>query len=150
MATLNKVFLLGNLTRDPELRTTAGGTPVCRFTLAVNRQSRNGDGSVREEVVFVEVDSFGKQAEAIARYMVKGRAILIEGRLRLDQWESQNGEKRSRLMVVTESFQFMSSPRNGGDGREGDDGGAHRGGQQGRGQQQQRPQEDDEGGEIPF
>lgn len=115
MASFNKVILVGNLTRDPELRSTPNGTSVCRFALAVSRQFRNSDGSAREEVCFVEVDSFGKQAETIARYMVKGRPILVEGRLRLDQWESQNGEKRSRLMVVAESFQFLGNNRSDGD-----------------------------------
>ena len=160
MASLNKVFLLGNLTRDPELRTTSGGTPVCRFAMAISRQLRNSDGSSREEVVFVEVDSFGKQAEAIARYMAKGRPILLEGRLRLDQWETPSGEKRSRLMVVTESFQFIpTAQRNGCDARDGNEGPTQgqrgSGGQgQGRGrfQRQEERLEEEEGpdGEIPF
>lgn len=107
MASFNRVVLVGNLTRDPELRSTPNGTPVCRFSLAMSRQYKNADGSAREEVVFVEIDSFGRQAETIARYMSKGRPILVEGRLRLDQWESQSGEKRSRLMVVAENFQFL-------------------------------------------
>jgi single-strand DNA-binding protein len=102
---------LGNLTRDPELRTTPNGTSVCRFSLAVSRQFRNADGSSREEVVFIEVDAFSKQAEAIARHMTKGNPILVEGRLKLDQWESQTGEKRSKILVIAESFQFLSSPR---------------------------------------
>ncbi|MDR0679298.1 MAG: single-stranded DNA-binding protein [Puniceicoccales bacterium] len=110
MATLNRVYLIGNLTRDPEVRTTPSGTCICRLGLAVTRQFRNADGSSREEVLFIEVDSFGRQAETIARYMTKGRPILIEGRLRLDQWESQNGEKRSRVMVVAENFQFLTAP----------------------------------------
>lgn len=116
MASYNRVILLGNLTRDPELRTTPNGTSICRFSIAASRQFRNADGSAREEVVFVEIDSFGKQAETIARYMAKGRPILVEGRLRLDQWESQNGEKRSRLMVVAENFQFLGSPKQDGSG----------------------------------
>jgi single-strand DNA-binding protein len=103
MASFNKVILVGNLTSDPELRNTPNGTAICRFSLAVSRQFRNADGSSREEVLFIEVDTFGKQAETIARYMAKGCPVLIEGRLRLDQWENQAGEKRSRIMVAAES-----------------------------------------------
>jgi single-strand DNA-binding protein len=110
VVSFNKVILVGNLTRDPELRSTPNGTSICRFSLAVSRQFRNADGSTRDEVLFVEVDSFGKQAETIGRHMAKGRPLLVEGRLRLDQWESQNGEKRSRIMVVMESFQFLTAP----------------------------------------
>ncbi|MDR1456730.1 MAG: single-stranded DNA-binding protein [Puniceicoccales bacterium] len=111
MASFNKVILIGNLTRDPELRTIPNGTSVCRFSLAVSRQSRNADGSSREEVVFIEVDAFAKQAEIIARHLTKGSPILVEGRLKLDQWESQTGEKRSKILVIAESFQFLSSQR---------------------------------------
>ena len=109
MASFNKVLLLGNLTRDPELRTTNSGTPVCSFGLAVSRVIRGGDGENREEVVFVDVDAFGKQAEVVSRYFTKGRPIFIEGRLRLDQWETQAGERRSKLSVVLESFQFIGN-----------------------------------------
>jgi single-strand DNA-binding protein len=111
MASFNRVILVGNLTRDPELRTTPNGTSVCRFSMAVSRQFRNADGSSREEVVFIEVDAFGKQAEAIARHMGKGKPILVEGRLKLDQWESQNGEKRSKILIVAEGFQFLGTPQ---------------------------------------
>jgi single-strand DNA-binding protein len=120
--------LVGNLTRDPELRTTPNGTSVCRFSLAVSRQFRNADGSSREEVVFIEVDAFAKQAETIARHMTKGSPILVEGRLKLDQWESQTGEKRSKILVIAESFQFLSSQRRQdmGGGDYGSDGGNRR------------------------
>lgn len=111
MASFNKVILLGNLTRDPEVRTTTSGTSICKFGLATSRISRNSDGESREEVVFVDVDAFGKQAELIGRYFTKGRPIFIEGRLRLDQWESQTGEKRSKICVVLESFQFIGNQR---------------------------------------
>lgn len=111
MASFNKVILLGNLTRDPEVRATASGTSICKFGLATSRISRNSDGESREEVVFVDVDAFGKQAELIGRYFTKGRPIFIEGRLRLDQWESQTGEKRSKICVVLESFQFIGNQR---------------------------------------
>jgi single-strand DNA-binding protein len=160
MATFNKVILLGNLTRDPELRTTPNGTSICRFSLAVSRQFRNGDGSMREEVAFVEVDSFGKQAETIARHMAKGRPLLVEGRLRLDQWDSQNGDKRSRLMVVAENFQFIGAPRPGGDGQQPGEGegqnGRYAGPQRQAGGNRRQPREEIDGGsggdegEIPF
>ncbi len=109
MASYNKVILMGNLTRDPELRVTPKGTPVCQIGLAVNRTFRDSDGNNREEVTFVDVDVFGRQAEVIGKYMSKGRPILVEGRLQLDSWESKTGEKRSKLKVILESFQFVGS-----------------------------------------
>ncbi|MDR0351437.1 MAG: single-stranded DNA-binding protein [Puniceicoccales bacterium] len=109
MASFNKVILLGNLTRDPELRSTNNGTSICKFGLATTRVSRSAEGDTREEVVFIDVDCFGKQAELIAKYFVKGKSIFVEGRLRLDQWESAAGEKRSKLVAVLENFQFIGS-----------------------------------------
>ena len=106
----NKVILAGNLTRDPELRTTPKGTSIAKFGLAINRNWTGEDGQKREEVTFVDVDAFGKQAEVIGKYFRKGRSVLIEGRLKLDQWDDkQTGQKRSRLGVVLESFSFGSS-----------------------------------------
>jgi single-strand DNA-binding protein len=119
MASFNKVIILGNLTRDPEIRTTNSGTSVCRLGIATTRVSRGGDGENREEVVFVDVDAFGKQAEVIGRYFTKGRPIFIEGRLRLDQWESNTGEKWSKLYIILESFQFIGNARLDEDGGEG-------------------------------
>lgn len=109
MASFNKVILMGNLTRDPEVRVTPAGVSICKFGIAASRNSRATDGTTREETLFVDVDSFGKQAELIGKHMTKGRAILIEGRLRLDQWESQTGEKRNKIVVVLENFQFIGS-----------------------------------------
>ena len=109
MASLNKVILMGNLTRDPELRTASNGLVICKFSIAMNRTYKAQDGSQKEEVTYVDVDAFARQAETIARYMTKGSMILIEGRLKLDQWESKEGEKRSRLGVVLENFQFVGS-----------------------------------------
>src|SRR3954453_12555082 len=110
MASFNKVILLGNLTRDPELRYTPKGTAVAKVGLAVNRNWRTETGEQKEEVTFVDVDAFGKQAETICQYMRKGSPLLIEGRLRLDQWDDkQTGQKRQRLGVVLESFQFLDS-----------------------------------------
>ncbi len=108
MASYNKVILAGNLTRDPELRTLPSGMTVAKFGLAVNRKFTGKDGELREEVLFVDIDSFGKPAETISKYCTKGSGILVEGRLKLDQWDDKNsGEKRSRLGVVLESFTFL-------------------------------------------
>ena len=115
MASFNKVILAGNLTRDPELRYTPKGTAIARLGIACNRKWKSETGELKEEVTFVDVDAFGKQAETIGQYLKKGRPILIEGRLRLDQWEDkQSGQKKSKLGVVLESFQFLDS---GGGGR---------------------------------
>ena len=120
MANLNKVLLMGNLTRDPELRTLPSGMAVCNFGMAINRNFTDREGNRREETTFVDVESFGKQAETISRYMNKGRGIFVEGRLKLDQWE-KDGEKRSKMRVVLENFQFVG-------GRSEDDGRAAPGG----------------------
>jgi len=108
MASFNKVILMGNLTRDPEMRYTPKGTAVARLGLAVNRKYTTESGEAKEEVTFVDVDAWGKQAEVIAQYCRKGRALLVEGRLKLDQWDDKTtGQKKSRLGVVLESFQFV-------------------------------------------
>lgn len=115
MASFNKVILVGNLTRDPELRYTPSGRAIAKIGLAVNRNWRTETGETREEVTFVDVDAFGKQAETIGQYLRKGRPILVEGRLRLDQWDDkQTGQRRSRLGVVMESFQFLGGRDEGG------------------------------------
>jgi single-strand DNA-binding protein len=116
MASFNKVILVGNLTRDPELRYTPKGTAIAKIGLAVNRSWRSESGEQREEVTFVDVDIFGRTAENVGQYMRKGRPILIEGRLRLDSWDDKNtGQKRSRLGVVAETVQFLGGGRDGGD-----------------------------------
>lgn len=117
MANLNRVLLIGNLTRDPELRYLPSNTPVVSFGLAINRQWRNQQGEQQEEVTFVDCEAFAKQAEVINQYMNKGRPIFIEGRLRLDQWQDKEGNKRSRMKVVVENFQFLDF--RGGPGAEG-------------------------------
>ena len=123
MASFNKVILAGNLTRDPELRYTPNGKAVCKLGLAVNRNWTTDTGEKKEEVTFVDIDAFGRQAEVIAQYMKKGRSLLVEGRLRLDQWDDkQTGQKRSRLGVVLEGFTFLDGGRGGDSG--GDSGGA--------------------------
>lgn len=122
MASFNKVILLGNLTRDPELRYLPSNTPVCEFGLAVNHRWRDREGNQREEVCFVDVSAFGRSGETINQYMSKGRPILIEGRLKLDTWTSKDGSKRSRHGVIVENFTFVGSRGDGG-GRGGNDGG---------------------------
>jgi single-strand DNA-binding protein len=110
MANFNKVILAGNLTRDPELRYTPKGTAVARLGMAINRSWKNEAGETQTEVTFVDVDAFGRQAEVIAQYMKKGRPFLVEGRLKLDQWEDKNThQKQSKLKVVLESFSFIDS-----------------------------------------
>ena len=114
MASFNKVILVGNLTRDPELRYTPKGTAIAKIGLAVNRVWRTETGEQKEEVTFVDVDVFGRTAENVGQYMRKGRPIMIEGRLRLDQWDDkQTGQKKSKLGVVAETVQFLGSPTGG-------------------------------------
>lgn len=114
MASYNKVILIGNLTRDPELRYTPKGLAIAKIGLAVNRSWKDtNSGELREEVTFIDVDAFGKQAETLGQYVKKGSPLMVEGRLRLDSWEDkQTSQKRSKLGVVMESFQFLDSGRN--------------------------------------
>jgi len=110
MAYLNKVFLIGNLTRDPELRVTPKGTAICQFGLAVNRQFKDESGQTRDETAFVDIEAWGKQGELVAKYLTKGSPAMVEGRLKFDQWEDkQTQQKRSKLKVVLENVQFLSS-----------------------------------------
>ena len=99
---------MGNLTRDPEMRTTPTGTSVCQFGMAVNRIYNNSNGERQEETTFVDIEAWGRQAETISKYVSKGRPLSVEGRLKLDTWENKEGEKRSRMKVVMENFQFIS------------------------------------------
>ena len=114
MASFNKVILAGNLTRDPDFRVTPNGQQVCKIGIAVSRRFTTQSGEQREETTFVDVDAWGKQAETISRYFSKGRPILVEGRLKLDQWQTPQGENRSKLGVTLESFTFMDSGGQGG------------------------------------
>lgn len=117
MANFNKVILMGNLTRDPELRYTPKGTAIAKLGIAVNRVWTTETGEKKEEVTFVDVDVFGRTAENVGQYMRKGRPIMIEGRLRLEQWDDkQTGQKRSKLGVVAETVQFLGSAQGGGEG----------------------------------
>jgi len=116
MANYNKVMLIGNLTRDPQLRYTPSQMAVCDFGLAVNRRTRTSGGEQREETCFVDITAWGKQAETLSKYVTKGRQLFVEGRLTFDQWETQDGQRRTKLKVTLEGFQFLDSGRGGGAG----------------------------------
>lgn len=133
MPNLNKVMLIGNLTRDPEVRYTPKGTAVTDVGMAINRNFTLDDGERREETTFVDITFWGRQAEVIGEYMKKGRPLYAEGRLQLDQWEDKNsGQQRSRLKVVGENFQFLG-------GRDDQGGGGGGGGGGGRSYSQSGP-----------
>ena len=107
---INKVMITGNLTRDAELRTTQGGTSILSFGVAVNDRRRNAQSGEWEDYAnFVDCTMFGKRAESVGQYLVKGTKVAIEGRLRQSRWQDQNGQNRSRLEVVVDEFEFMSS-----------------------------------------
>jgi single-strand DNA-binding protein len=117
MANFNKVILLGNLTRDPQLRYLPSQMPVVDFGLAVNHKFRTKDGQDREDVCFIDCSAFGRQAEVINQYCQKGRPLLVEGRLKLDTWEDkQGGGKRSKHTVVVENFQLLGGRGDAGGG----------------------------------
>ena len=114
MANLNRVLLIGNLTRDPEVRYTPKGTAVTEIGLAVNRIYSGEDGEKKEETTFVDVTLWARQAEIAGQYLKKGRPVFIEGRLQLDTWDDkQTGQKRSRLRVVAENLQLLGSRQEG-------------------------------------
>jgi single-strand DNA-binding protein len=118
VAGFNKVILLGNLTRNPELRYTPSGTPVASFGLAVSRRYKQGD-DLKEEVCFVDIVVFGKQAEHCGQYLGKGNGVIVEGRLQQRRWETEDGQKRSKHEVVAQSVTFMPKrPEGGGGGAE--------------------------------
>ena len=164
MANFNRVILIGNLTRDPQLRYTPSQMAVCDFGVATNRQWTSKDGQKREETTFVNCTAWGRQAETIQKYLNKGRPIFIEGRLTYSQWDGPDGKKRSKLEVTVERFQFLGSPgggnRGGGGGRAGAAGAADQpsrdaGRQETSGEQEQKPPEYDyeqdvEDDTIPF
>ena len=122
MRGFNKVVLMGNLTRDPELRTTPNGSNVCSFSLAVNRTWRNASGEQQEAVDYIDCNIWGKPAEIINQYMKKGSGILVSGRLQQRSWE-QEGQKRSKVEVVVEDFNFVGG--GGGDGGGSSQGGSY-------------------------
>ncbi len=110
MPSLNKVFVMGNLTRDPNLKYTPRGSAVCEFGVAVNRRYTTESGEQKEEVCFLDVDVWGKQAEYCGKSLQKGAPVFVEGRLRTDSWQDKDGNKRSRLRIVGERVQFLSGP----------------------------------------
>src|SRR3990170_400438 len=109
----NKIILIGNLTRDPELRYTPQGTSVCNFGIAVNRRYKQGD-EVKDEVTFINVVVFGKQADTCGQYLNKGSAVLVEGRLQERRWETEDGQKRSKYKVVAQNVRFLSKKQGAG------------------------------------
>lgn len=122
----NKVLLLGNLTRDPEIRYTTGNQAVANIGLAVNRRYRTQDGQTKEEVTFIDCEAWGRTAETLGQYLKKGRPVFIEGRLKLDQWQDKEGNNRSKLKVVIDGFQFVDSREGGNSGGGGQGGGGER------------------------
>ena len=146
MASFNKVMLLGNLTRDPEVKYTPKGSAVADIGLAVNRTYTTDGGEKREETTFVDVTMWGRQAEIAGEYLKKGRPLFVEGRLQLDTWDDkQTGQKRSKLRVVCENFQMLGS-RDGGEGG-GGGGGRSSGGKSAKSAPAADTAEDDD---IPF
>ena len=117
MASYNKVLLMGNLTRDPELRFTAGGAAVANFGIAVNRKYKQGE-EWKEDVCFVDITVWGKLAENCTEYLSKGRSVFIDGRLNFSSWDGKDGQKRNKLDVVANSVDFLSRPGSGGDSSE--------------------------------
>jgi single-strand DNA-binding protein len=130
MASFNKVILVGNLTRDPQVRYTTGGTALAEIGMAVSRQWFDKQtNQKKEETTFVDVTLWGRQAEVAGEYLAKGRPVLIEGRLQLDQWDDkETGQKRSKLRVVGESMQMLGSRQDGGGNRGGQSAGGYQGG----------------------
>jgi single-strand DNA-binding protein len=123
MPNLNRVMLMGNLTRDPELRYLPSNMPVVALGLAINRRWKNQQGEQQEEVTFVDCEAFGRTAEVINQYLKKGRPIFIEGRLKLDQWQDKEGNKRAKMKVIVEGFEFIDAkPGAGGSGGSGPSG----------------------------
>ena len=147
MASFNKVMLLGNLTRDPEVKYTPKGSAVADIGLAVNRTYTTDGGEKREETTFVDVTMWGRQAEIAGEYLKKGRPLFVEGRLQLDTWDDkQTGQKRSKLRVVCENFQMLGSRDSGGEG--GGGGGRSSGG--GKPSKSAPAAEDSADDDIPF
>lgn len=117
MTSLNKVLLIGNLTKDPELRYTQSGLAVCDVRLAVNRRFQSQNGETKDETCFLDVTVFGKRGEAFSRFFQKGKPVYIEGRLKHDTWDDkQTGQKRSKITVIAEDWQFVGPAQQGAGG----------------------------------
>jgi single-strand DNA-binding protein len=143
MASLNKVMLIGNLTRDPELRYIPNGTPVADFRVAINREYTNREGDKRTETCFVDIVAWRRQAEICEQFLKKGSLVYVEGRLQMDTWETQQGEKRSKHRVVAERVQFLDrrGPEPKESASEEPESGAN---------QETEPGGSEEGGDMPF
>jgi single-strand DNA-binding protein len=157
MASLNKVFLMGNLTRDPELRYTPSGTAICEFGLAINRRFLAKDGQQQEETCFVDLTMWGKRGTVVSEYLHKGDPIFVEGRLQYDSWEGQDGRRRNKLKVVVDNFEFIGGRRGEGGGSRAEGGGREPRPQQPPSERQAPPEQQpaEEGfdvsdDEIPF
>ncbi len=111
MGSMNRVFLMGNLTRNPQMRQTPSGTPVVDLGLAVNETYKNKDGQAVESVCFADIVVWGRQAETCQQYLAKGSAVMVEGKLQFEQWQTGEGEKRSRLKIRASRVQFLGAPR---------------------------------------
>jgi single-strand DNA-binding protein len=145
MAGYNRVVLMGNLTRDPELTYTPSNTAVCKFGLAMNRKWKDQGGNQKEEVTFVDVTLFGRSAETFNQYMSKGKPVMLEGRLHFSQWTDKEGKNRSKLDVIAERFVFVGSANGDGQQRQGGQGGARTS----RQAPEQAPPPDDDFGPPP-
>lgn len=122
MASYNRIILVGNLTRDPQLSYTPSNTAICKFGIATSRKWKDREGSMREDVCFVDCVLFGKSGETFNQYMSKGKPVLVEGRLSLNQWTTPEGDKRSKHEVFVENFTFMGGGQGGSKGGGGGDG----------------------------
>jgi single-strand DNA-binding protein len=118
MSGFNKVILMGNMTRDPQLSYLPSNTPVVEFSIATSRTFKKQDGTQGEEVCFTDCQMFGKRAEVVSKYFNKGSKILVEGRLKFDQWDAQDGAKRSKLRVFVENFDFIDKKQDGDQGHD--------------------------------
>ena len=145
---VNRVFLMGNLTRDIELKHTPSDQSVATIGLAVNRTYKTREGESREETTFVDCEAWGRTAEVMSQYLCKGRPVFIEGRLKLDQWDDrESGKKRSKLKVVIDNFQFVDSKGGDGGGSKGGRAPATAGARQGGGGADHPPVDESD---IPF
>ena len=155
MASFNRVILLGNLTRDPELRYTGSGMAIAKFGLAVNDRRKNPNGEWVDEATFVDITLFGRQAEISGEYLTKGASCLVEGRLKLDAWETPDGQKRSKLVVIGDRMQLVGG--RGGGGGSGGEGAPRSSGARSSSYNQEAPAEEYDappsappGDDIPF
>lgn len=119
MASYNRIILVGNLTRDPQLSYTPSNVAICKFGMATNHKRKDRDGNVREKVCFIDCTAFGRAGETFNQYMKKGGQVLVEGRLELDQWTNPEGEKKSKHAVVVDNFTFLGGAQGGGQGEGG-------------------------------